>query len=195
MADTPGKVTRLLRAWSAGDPEALDRLLPLVLDEARDLARRALALESRDHTLQPTALVNEVYLRLVDRRTFWWQDRSQFFSSLAELMRRILVDHARRHRTAKRGGGVPRLRLEEMDVAADAPRPELVELDDALVALQAVDPLRYRIVMLRFFIGLTEMEIARELGLSVNTVGRKWQAARRWLRRELDRAEGRPVTR
>ncbi len=190
MADTPSEVTDLLRQWSDGDPEALDKLLPLVIDEVRDLARRALALESPAHTLQPTALVNEVYLRLIDRRTYWWEGRAQFFSSLAELMRRILVDHARRHRTAKRGGGKAKLSLDEaILVPAAEPNPELVALDDALKDLEAIDHRRYQIVMLWFFMGLTQEEIGRELGLSVNTVGRQWKAARRWLQHEIQHTD------
>jgi len=190
MPGTSSEVTNLLREWSDGDPEALDKLMPLVIDEVRDLARRALALESPAHTLQPTALVNEVYLRLIDRRTYWWQDRAQFFSSLAELMRRILVDHARRHRAAKRGAGEAKLALDEaLLVPAAEPNPELLALDDALKDLKAIDGRRYQIVMLWFFMGLTQEEIARELGLSVNTVGRQWQAARRWLQHEIRRTD------
>ena len=190
MAKTASEVTSLLREWSDGDPDALDKLMPLVIDEVRDLARKALALESPAHTLQPTALVNEVYLRLIDRRTYWWQDRAQFFSSLAELMRRILVDHARRHRAAKRGSGEAKLSLDEALLVPSAePNPELLALDDALNDLKAIDLRRYQIVMLWFFMGLTQEEIARELGLSVNTVGRQWQAARRWLQHEIQRAD------
>ena len=188
VKDESSEVTDLLRQWSSGDPSALDKLLPLVLDEVRDLARRALALESPSHTLQPTALVNEAYLRLIGRQTYWWRDRAQFFSSLAELMRRILVDHARRHLAAKRGGGEPKLSLDEGIRLVDEPHSELVALDDVLEDLKAIDPRRYQIVMLRFFMGLTQKEIARELGISVNTVGRQWQAAKRWMRHELDQS-------
>lgn len=188
MVQPPSEVTRLLRDWSAGDPQALDKLMPLVLDEVRVLARRALALESPRATLQPTELVHEVYLRLVDRKSYWWQDRAQFFSSLAELMRRILVERARRHLAAKRGGNARKLTLDALDLRAPLPHPEIVALDDALDALSAVDSVRYRIVLLRFFVGLTEREIAGELGISINTVNRKWQAARKWLLRELSRA-------
>ncbi len=190
MADTPSEVTHLLRQWSDGSPEALDKLMPLVIDEVRDLARRALALESPSHTLQPTALVNEAYLRLIGRRTHWWKGRGQFFSSLAELMRRILVDHARRHQAAKRGGGEAPLSLDEWALPAAEPHPDLLALDDALEDLKAIDHRRYQIVMLWFFMGLTQEEIARELGIGINTVGRQWQAAKRWLQHELRRSAG-----
>lgn len=185
MSLTATEVTRLLRNWSDGDPAALERLLPMVVDEARDLARRALASENAGHTLQPTALVNEAYLRLVDRETYWWRDRSQFFACLAQLMRRILVDHARRRRAAKRGGGEAPLPLDEAILPSGGPPADLVALDEALVDLEAIDERRYRIVMLWFFVGLTQEEIAHELAISVNTVGRQWQAARRWLRHRL----------
>ena len=185
MADPSSEVTHLLRQWSDGDPQALDKLMPLVIDEVRDLARRALSLESPGHTLQPTALVNEAYLRLIDRRTFWWKDRSQFFSSLAELMRRILVDHARRTRAAKRGGGGVKLVLSEAVLPVAEPHMDLVALDDALKDLEVIDLRKYQIVMLWFFMGLTQEEIGRELGVSVNTVARQWQSARRWLQLEL----------
>lgn len=186
MPETSTEVTRLLRVWSDGDPRALDQLMPLVMDEVRDLARRALASESKTHTLQPTDLVDEVYLRLVDRRTYWWKDRRQFFACLAQLIRQILVDHARRHRAAKRGGGEALLALEEGLLPTAEPHPQMEALDDALKDLEAIDGRRYRIVMLRFFMGMTQDEIARELGLSVNTVGRQWQSARLWLQHEIE---------
>lgn len=181
-----GEVTALLRAWSGGDREALDRILPLVMDEVRMLARKALSLESRDVTIQPTELVHEAYLRLVDRKTFHWQDRVQFFSCLAELMRRILVDRARRHLAAKRGSGVSPLSLEEGVFADPGSHPDWLRLDEALADLKKIDTRRYQIVMLWFFVGMTQQEIARELGISVNTVARQWQSARRWLYAQLD---------
>jgi RNA polymerase sigma factor (TIGR02999 family) len=187
MAMTSSEVTHLLRDWSEGKKEALDKLLPMVIDELRDLARRALAHESPQHTLQPTALVNEVYLRLIDRRTYWWKDRSQFFGCLADLMRRILVDHARRRRAAKRGGGEVKLSLEEAILPAGETDTDLVALDDALEELKVIDERRYKIVMLWYFVGLTQEEIAAELSISVNTVGRQLRAARLWLRHEMDR--------
>ncbi len=190
MDETHGEVTELLRAWSDGDGAALDRLLPMVLEEARMIARKALAGEAKNITLEPTELVNEVYLRLVDRRTFWWKDRLQFFSSLAELMRRILVDRARKRNAAKRGAGVQNLSLDETIFYVDDPHPDLVLLDDVLDDLKLVDPRKYKIVMLWFFVGLTQEEIARELEVSINTVARHWQAAKLWLRHEMSRAEG-----
>lgn len=181
-----GEVTALLRAWSDGDPAALNRIVPLVMDEVRMLARKALSLESREVTIQPTELVNEAYIRLVGRKTFHWQDRVQFFSCLAELMRRILVDRARRHLAAKRGAGAERLSLDEGVFADSGPHPDWLVLDDALADLQKIDARRYRIVMLWFFVGMTQYEIADELGVSVNTVARQWQSARRWLYAQLD---------
>ncbi len=186
MLAPSSQVTKLLQNWSTGDPQALDRLLPMVVDEVRDMARRALAREVPHHSLQPTALVNEVYLRLVDRQVYWWQDRSQFFACLSELMRRILVDHARRRRAVKRGSGEPKLSLDEALMVRDDPHPELLALNDALEALKDIDSRRYRIVMLWFFVGLTQQEIADELSISVNTVGRQLQTAKRWLRLQLD---------
>lgn len=188
MFTPSSEVTRLLQDWSTGDPEALDRLLPMVFDEVRDMARRVLAGEVAHHSLQPTALVNEVYLRLVDRRTYWWKDRSQFFACLSKLMRRILVDHARRRRSQKRGKGEPKLSLDEALLVSSEPHPDLVALDDALEALKAIDERRYQIVMLSFFVGLTQQEIAQELSISINTVGRQWQTAKRWLYQELQKA-------
>lgn len=184
MVAHSGKVTELLQAWSGGSPEALDRLLPMIMEEVRSLARKALSLESRHNTLEPTELVSEAYLRLVDRDTHWWRDRVQFFSALAELMRRILVDRARRRLAAKRGGGERPVTLEEKSLVSTTPDPELVSLDESLQSLRDLDPKKYRIIMLWFFVGLTQEEIARELGISVNTVGRQWKAAQRWLGQE-----------
>ncbi|MEM1183185.1 MAG: ECF-type sigma factor [Acidobacteriota bacterium] len=189
MTPSTGEVTELLQAWSDGDRDALDRIVPLVMDEVRQLARKALSLESRDVTIQPTELVNEAYLRLVDRKTFHWQDRVQFFSCLAELMRRILVDRARRYLAAKRGAGAARLSLEEGVFADPGIHPDWLRLDDALADLQKIDERRYRIVMLWFFVGMTQKEIADELGISVNTVARQWQSARRWLYAQLDASD------
>lgn len=177
-----------MREWSDGDAEALDRLMPFILDEVRDLARRAMAMEAPGHTLQPTALVNEVYMRLIDRKVYWWRNRREFFASLAQLIRQILVDHARRRKAAKRGGGEPKLSLEEGVFHSEEPHPELLALNDALEALEKLEPNWYQVVMLRYFMGFTQKEIARELGVSINTVGRWWQAAKRWLRREMRRS-------
>ncbi|MEM6795008.1 MAG: ECF-type sigma factor [Acidobacteriota bacterium] len=190
-----GDVTSLLREWSGGDPDALDKLIPLVMDEVRALARKALSSESRELTIQPTELVSEAYIRLVKRETYWWRDRVQFFSSLAELMRRILVDRARRHLACKRGGGALRVNLEEGIFAMPHDDAALVALDDALEDLRQIDERKYRIVMLWFFVGMTQQEIAEDLSISVNTVARHWQAARGWLYGELkasDRADENP---
>lgn len=188
MKKTSGEVTRLLRAWSDGDTDALNQLLPMILDEARMIARRALVGEAADITLEPTELVNEAYLRLVDRKTYWWNGRAQFFCAIAELMRRILVDRARKKKAAKRGAGAVKLSLEETLFRVDEPDPELVYLDDALEALKRVDERKYQVVMLWFFVGLTQKEIARELEIGINTVGRDWTAAKAFLRSEMRRA-------
>ena len=187
MPATATEVTRLLQAWSAGDKDALGKLIPLIYDDVRDLARRAMAGEAPGHTLQPTALVHEAYERLVDRKTYDWQDRKQFFSTLADLMRRILVDHARRRSAAKRGGGAPKLPLEEGMLPALERDMDMLALNEALEELKVIDERRYRIIMLWFFVGLTQKEIARELGMSINTVGRQWQATRLWLQRRIRR--------
>ena len=182
------EITRLLREWSDGDPQALDRLIPLVIDEVREMARRYLAQESPDHTLQPTALVNEVYLRLTGGTLkVPWKNRAQFFGFLADLMRRILVDHARRHLSAKRGGGKPKISLDGIFELTEVRHEAMVALDDALRGLAVDEPRQCRIVELKFFVGLGEKEIARELETSHRTVAREWQKARLWLLRELSR--------
>lgn len=188
-------VTELLDAWSAGDPDALEELIPLVVDDLRRLARKFLAREKPGHTLEPTALVNEVYLRLAGRRSVHWESRTQFFAGMAEIMRRILVDHARRRKAMKKGGGAERTTFDEtLDTrtlwgpAIRSVDVDLVALDDALESLTAVDPRQARIVVLRYFGGLTVEETARTLDSSPTTVKREWHTARLWLLRELDRA-------
>jgi RNA polymerase sigma factor (TIGR02999 family) len=182
-------VTRLLVEWSDGRAEALDALMPLVYDELRRLARAYLGRERAGHTLQPTALVNEAYLRLVDQRSVRWQNRAHFFGIAAQLMRRLLVDHARAANAEKRGGGIPRL---ELDAAENAVAPEsgvdLEELDRALERLARIDPRQSRIVELRYFAGATNEETAEALGIAVATVKRDWTVARAWLRHELQGA-------
>ena len=187
MSGTESEVTRLLEGWASGDQRALDQLIPLVIGHVRELAARALAREAPDHTLQPTALANEVYLQLAGRRSVQWRNREQFFGFLADLMRRILVDHARRHKSAKRGGNAIQVSLEVVDVPAMR-SPDLLALDDALETLIAVDPRQGRIVELKFFVGLKDRETAEILGTSVKTVERQWRAAKAWLHRELSRA-------
>ncbi len=180
MDETPTELDELLE-HCRGDREALDQLLPRVIDEVRTLARKAMAGENSGHTLQTTALINEVYLKLTRRSTLAWNDRRHLLRDLAEMMRRILYDHARRKQAGRRGAGAPKLSLDEMKLPGSEPPPYLEELEEALAELKAVDPGKYDIVLLRFFMGLTEKEIAGELGVAVNTVQRRWQAARIWL--------------
>jgi len=180
-------VTRLLKAWSDGDQAALSELMPTVYAEIRKLARSYLRRERSDHTLQATALVHEAYMRLVDQRAVKWQNRAHFFGIAAQIMRRILVDHARMQKADKRGSGESPIVLDEsLDVAAGN-RLDFVALDDALKALAELDPRQARIVELRFFGGLSIEETAEVTQLSPATIKREWAAARTWLRRELDR--------
>ncbi len=184
------EVTRLLDAWSAGDPEALERAMPLVIDELRLLARSYMARQRPGHTLQPTALVNEAYARLVGGRPASWESRRQFFAYVASTMRRILVNHARDRRAAKRGDDVTRVAFDEaLDVPAGAKgaavEVDLLDLDRALESLAAVDPRQGRIVELRYFGGLTVAETAGILEVSERTVKREWHTARLWLLKAL----------
>jgi RNA polymerase sigma factor (TIGR02999 family) len=186
MCNGSADVTQLLRDWGRGDPAALEKLIPLVFEDLREIAGRLFRRENEAHTLQPTALVSEVYLRLLDQRAVHWQNREQFFAVAALLMRRILVDHAKGRGAAKRGAGVPRLPLDE---AIQAPERQLgldfIGLDEALSKLAAIDARQSRIVELRFFVGLSHYEIAELLGISVTTVKREWRTAKLWLYREL----------
>jgi RNA polymerase sigma factor (TIGR02999 family) len=193
MAEQPATtVTQLLLDWSRGDRAALDRLMPLVYRELRTLAGRTLRHERSGHTLPPTALVHEAYLKLVDQRQVRWHDRAHFFAVAAQIMRRILVDYARRHGAAKRGSGEPRLPLEEADgAAAAAPVVDWLALDRALDRLGALDARQARIVELRFFGGLTIDETAEVLRVSPATVTNDWSLARGWLYRELHGASDR----
>jgi RNA polymerase sigma factor (TIGR02999 family) len=181
----PGDVTQLLIDWSRGDQEALAKLMPLIYDELRRLAARYLRHERPDHTLQPTALVHEVYLRLINQSRVQWQSRAHFFGIAAQAMRRILVDHARRHHAAKRGGLQPRLSLDEAVRVSAAHSADLIALDDALSRLAAIDAQQSRIVELRFFGGLTVAETAAVIGASPPTVKRHWTVAKAWLYREI----------
>ena len=189
MSQVSPDVTQLLLEWNDGHKQALDQLMPIVTEELRKLARSYLQDERDSHTLQPTALVNELYLRLVDRRRVTWQSRSHFFGFAATTMRRILVDHARAHRTAKRGGGVKTVTLDEALGLPDQPEIDLVALDDALHDLAKLDPRQSRLVELRFFAGLNIEEAAEVLGIGHATVSRDWTTAKAWLRRELRRAD------
>lgn len=184
MVSSRSEVTQLLERWSAGEVEALADLMPLVLGDLREIAAKCLSREKPGHTLQPTALVNEVYLRLVGRRTVSWRNRAQFFGFLAGMMRRILVDHARNRQTAKRGSGL-RISLDETIRAPEAEDPDLLALDDAMKSLAEVDPRQSRIVELRYFAGLTIDEIAEVESISPTTVKREWKTAKLWLFRAL----------
>lgn len=181
----PNEVTLLLREWSEGDAGALERLIPLVYRELQMLARAHLRDERAGHTLQPTALVHEAYLRLVDQRRVTWQSRGHFFSVAAQMMRRILVDHARARLTEKRGQGVRAIGLDEAISTSPEADAALVSLDDALAALKSLDLRQCRIVELRYFAGLTLEETAEALDVSTATVKREWTLAKAWLRREV----------
>lgn len=182
MQDEPTDVTRLLNAWGGGKQEALDELMPVVYQELRKLARHYLRSERDDHTLQPTALVNEAYLRLVDQKDVRWQNRKHFFGIAAQLMRRILVDHARKRNSEKRGGGEPPLPFDDAR-AVPAKPGELIRLDEALNDFATIDPRAAKIVELRQFAGLSIDETAEVLDISPATVKREWTAAKAWLRR------------
>jgi len=177
-------VSQLLRAWSDGDQSALERLTPIVYAELRRLAHRYMRGERSGHSLQTTALVNEAYIRLVDYKRMQWQDRAHFFAVSAQLMRRILVEHARR-RNLKRGGGVLHVSLDETAVVAGSRAADLVALDDALNALARLDPRKVQVVEMRFFGGLSVEETAEVLKVSSVTVRRDLRTARAWLYREL----------
>jgi RNA polymerase sigma factor (TIGR02999 family) len=186
--ETSGQVTELLVRWRGGDREALDALMPLVYDELRRLAQHYLRLERSDHTLQSTALVHEAYVRLVGRDSPPWQSRAHFFGIAARLMRQILVEHARAHRAAKRGGNAVKLTLEDATSVAQPVAIDLVALDDALQKLAVLDVRQSRLVELRFFAGLTIEDAAEALELSPATVAREWTIARAWLYREIARS-------
>jgi RNA polymerase sigma-70 factor, ECF subfamily len=181
------EVTHLLKAWAAGDEQALEKITPLVHEQLHRVAKHYMAGERSGHTLQATALVNEVYLRLVDCGQVNWQDRAHFFAVSAKLMRRILVDFARSRGYQKRGGDVPHLSLDEAPSVCREPDPNVVALDDALRKLAKVDQRKSRVVELRFFGGLGIVETAEVLGVSEETVGRDWRLAKNWLLRELNR--------
>ena len=184
-AQFPGDVTGLLRAWSGGDQAALERLIPLINGELRRIAKRYLQKERPDPSLQTTALVNEAYLRLIDAKRVDWHDRAHFFAVCAQIIRRILVDHARARHTAKRGAGLPPLSLDEALAVSAERTSDLVAIDDALDALSKVDPRKGRVVELRFFGGLSVEDTAHVLGISPESVMRDWRLAKVWLMREL----------
>ena len=192
---SPEAITQLLLAWRAGDQQALDQLVPVVYEELRRLAHRSMRRERPGHLLQTTALVNEVYLNLVDAPNVMWRDRAHFFAICARLMREVLVHYARNRNAQKRGGGLRQISLDESAVVAPAPGSDLLDLDDALTALSAFDPRKGRVVELRFFGGLTLEETAEVLNVSADTVARDWDFARTWLCRRMARsAPERPQT-
>jgi RNA polymerase sigma-70 factor (ECF subfamily) len=186
MSATPSaEVTLLLVAWSDGDRSALDKLLPLVEGELHRLAHRYMSHERQDHTLQTTALVNEAYLKLIDQKVDW-QNRAHFFGIASQIMRRILIDHARKHLGPKHGGSKT-ISLEEVAVISKERASELVALDEALTTLGKVDERKSRVVELRYFGGLSVEETATVLGVSEDTISRDWRRAKAFLRRELSR--------
>jgi RNA polymerase sigma factor (TIGR02999 family) len=189
----PGEhdITRLLLAWTEGDDEALSKLAPLVEAELQRLARHYLRGERPGHTLQPTALVNEAYLRLLDWRKVSWHNRAHFMAIAANMMRRILVDHARRHRVLKRGGDMAKISMENRQLGSSERDPDLVALDEALTRLAGVDPRKSQVVELRFFGGLSVEEVAEYLKISARTVKREWSLAQAWLHCELTGGDGR----
>ena len=187
IAPAPNAITELLRAWGAGDAAAGEALVPLVYAELRRQARRALSREGEGHTLQATALVHEAWLRLAGQQDADWESRTQFLAVAAQMMRRVLVDHARTRRALKRGGGGTQVTLGDVEQPAPgADDVDVLALDDALARLADIDPRKARLVELRYFAGLSIPEAANALGISAATVGREWAVARMWLRRELE---------
>jgi RNA polymerase sigma factor (TIGR02999 family) len=179
------EITRLLSDWAGGDREALERLTPLVHAELRRIARRQMGGERQGHTLQATALVNEAYLRLAGQDGFEWRDRAHFYAVCAQVMRHVLIDHARAHARDKRGGGALRVELNEAALMGGEGASELVALDEALRELEEVDPQKGRVVELRYFAGLSIEETAEVLNISPTTVRREWRRAKAWLYRAL----------
>jgi RNA polymerase sigma factor (TIGR02999 family) len=186
---SPNEVTQSLLDWSAGDKAAVDRLMPVVYDELRKLAHYHMGRERRGHTLQTSALVNEAYLRLIDQKSVQWQNRAHFFGIASQMMRRILVDHARSRQYAKRGGGGHRVSLDEALLVCEERVAEVVALDDALTSLAVIDKRKSQIVEMRFFGGLSIDEAAEVLAVSPGTVMRDWTLAKAWLHREINKEE------
>jgi len=180
------EITELLRRWTAGEEAALDTLVPLVERELHRIARRSLRDERPGHTLQPTELVNEAYLRLVDQTRAQWQNRAHFFAIAAQIMRRVLLDHAKRRRRAKRGAGANQVSLTGVTIMSPERSQDVIALDEALTRLERVDPLKSQIVELRYFGGLSLEETAQVLNVAPITVSRHWHLAKVWLKRELD---------
>ncbi len=198
---SPQAITQLLHSWSDGDVHALDRLVPLVYDELRRMARGQMRNERAGHTLQGTGLVHEAFMRMAEQRSVRWSSRAQFFGWASKLMRRILVDHARSRHAAKRGGGVPVASFEALEEEfgelrerdADHRLFDILALDRSLQRMEQLDPQQSRVVELRFFGGLSVQETAEALGISPATVKREWATARAWLLRELGLAEAKPL--
>jgi RNA polymerase sigma factor (TIGR02999 family) len=190
MAVFPQEITQLLLSWSKGDAAALEQLVPLVYPELRKLARRYMRKENPAHTLQTSALINEAYLRLVDQQHVQWQDRGHFFAVATQVMRHILIDHARKYRYSKRGSGAQRVPLDEVASLGQQRAVDLVALDDALTNLARIDERKSKIVALRFFGGLSVEETAEVMKLSAVTVMREWRTAKAWLHHEISRTEG-----
>lgn len=184
------RVSQLLADISHGNREALGDLVPLIYDELRQVARARMAREAPGHTLQPTALVHEVYLRLLGDENVAWENRAHFFSAAAESMRRILIERARRYSRKRHGGGQRRVPLDRIDPAEEAHQEDLLALDEALARLEEKDPQLSQVVKLRYFAGLTVSETARALGSSPRTVNRLWTMARAWLNQEMSRSKG-----
>lgn len=185
---SPQEVTQLLQAWCRGEQAALDKLMPLVYDELRQLAHRYMVRERGGHVLQTTALVNEAYVQLIDAKKVKWQDRTHFFAISANLMRQILVHMARSRNAQKRGGQFRQVSLDDASIIAPRPDADLIELDDALTVLAEVDPRKAKVVELKFFGGLNLEEIADVLKVSADTVWHDWDLAKSWLYREMKRA-------
>ena len=191
MEESPStEVSQLLIAWGNGDQTALNKLIPLVYEELHRVAARHMRQERPGHTLQTTALVNEAYLKLVDQKNARWQNRAQFFGVAAQLMRRILVDHAKSHARAKRGGDAQKLSLDETALISRERAAEFLSLDDALKTLADIDPLKTRIVEMKFFGGLNTEEIAEVEKVSPSTIEREWRKAKAWLHRAIQQSGG-----
>jgi len=189
MPALPQEITQLLMNWSQGDKAALDQLVPLVYPELRRLAKRHMDREDPAHTLQTSALINEAYLKLVDQQNVEWQNRAHFFAVAAQVMRHILVDHARTRNYAKRGGGAPKLPLDEAAALTEQRAGQLIALDDALRDLSALDARKSQIIELRFFGGLSLDETAEVMKISPSTVQREWRAAKAWLHHTMTKVD------
>ena len=190
MVTSSYDVTQILQAWSDGDRRAVEELIPIVYEELHRRAASYLRRERPDHTLQTTALIHEAYVRLVDQKEVRWQNRAHFFGVAAQMMRRILVDHARERRSAKRPGSAVRVALDDQMGAAEQRDCDVLQLDEALTVLAALDPRQGQIVEFRYFAGMSESEVADVLSVSRSTVTREWQMARAWLYRRLTGTQG-----